>query len=192
VLDQWLAGLSIHLHAEHGAMSRLAGQSTWTSAVTRGAGSDWQGFVRGVLEDFTKSTPGSFIEEKRHSIAWHYRMADLVHGERVASELRMHGRETFAPMGLEVISGKRVVEIRHMGVDKGSVVRRAMAVSGARNVAIAIGDDLTDDDMFGAVPPGGLSVAVGEQPRRAQYRLHDPAAVRRFLELLIRPARASA
>jgi trehalose 6-phosphate synthase/phosphatase len=188
VMDEWFGGAGIHLHAEHGAMSRAAGEASWTTAVTRGAGQDWQSFVRSVLKDFTKNTPGSFIEEKSHSLAWHYRMADPVHGERVANELRLHGRETFAPMGLELIPGKRVIEIRHVGINKGLVVSRTMEHYGPETAAIIIGDDVTDEDMFSAAPPGSLTIAVGDTSSRAQLRLRDPAAVRRFLELLASPA----
>lgn len=187
VLDGWFLGNSIHLHAEHGALSRSAGQKTWTSAVAHG--SDWKGFVRSVLEDFTKNTPGSFIEEKIHSLAWHYRMSDPVHGERAANELKLHARETFAPMGLELVSGKRVIEVRHAGINKGIIVKRTMELHDVNDIAIAIGDDMTDEDMFSAVAPNGISVVVGDQPSKAKFRLRDPAAVRRFLELLVSSAR---
>jgi trehalose 6-phosphate synthase/phosphatase len=186
-LDEWFGRTKVSLHAEHGAESRFADETEWGCAVTRGVGSDWQGFVRAVLEDFTRNTPGSFIEEKAHALAWHYRLCDPLVGERAANELRLHGRETFAPMGLEVVAGKRVLEIRHVGINKGLVVRRVLEQHGRgaeRVFAVAIGDDAVDEDRFAAVGEGGWTIAVGDNPSRAALRLRDPAAVRRFLELL--------
>jgi trehalose 6-phosphate synthase/phosphatase len=49
---------------------------------------------------------------------------------------------------------------------------------------VAIGDDVTDEDMFRAVPEHGVSIAVGSQPTHAQYRLRDSSEVRSFLREL--------
>jgi trehalose 6-phosphate synthase/phosphatase len=184
VLEQWLGALPIALHAEHGAMSRLVGEKEWASAVSHGSANGWQKFVRTILEDYTKNTPGSFIEEKTHSLAWHYRMSDLVHGERMANELRLHGRETFTPMGLELLPGKRMVEVRQMGINKGEIINRVREKDGNQSAVIAIGDDITDEDMFQALPSEAMTIVVGDHPSKAKYRMRDSVDVRRFLELL--------
>jgi trehalose 6-phosphate synthase/phosphatase len=145
-----------------------------------------------VLEEVVRNTPGSFIEEKMHSLAWHYRMADPVHADRTANELRLHGRETFAPLGLELMSGKRVIEIRRVGVNKGAIVNRILEQQGAGIFSVAVGDDTTDEDMFTAVASSGVTVVVGDRPSKAQVRLRDPAEVRRFLELLVHPSQICA
>ncbi|RYZ91255.1 MAG: bifunctional alpha,alpha-trehalose-phosphate synthase (UDP-forming)/trehalose-phosphatase [Proteobacteria bacterium] len=183
-LMEWFGKLPISLHAEHGAMSRNRETDKWTSAVNHNESKDSQSFVRSVLEKFTINTPGSFIEEKAHSIAWHYRMSDPVHGERMANELRLHARETFAPLGLELLAGKKMVEIRHIGINKGTVIRRVLEGVSSQTTVIAIGDDITDEDMFHAVPDTAITIAVGGSPTAAKHRLRDPSDVRLLLELL--------
>lgn len=183
-LNEWFGKLPIFLHAEHGAMSRDRNSDKWTSAVNHSESKNSRLFVKGVLEKFNKNTPGSFIEEKAHSVAWHYRMSDPVHGERMANELRLHARETFAPLGLELLAGKKMVEIRHIGINKGTIVRRVLESKSDETTVIAIGDDVTDEDMFHAVPESAITIAVGSSASTAKNRLRDPSDVRLLLELL--------
>ena len=51
---------------------------------------------------------------------------------------------------------------------------------------IALGDDLTDEDMFAAVEGWGVAVLVGDvaRPTLAGYRLRDPLESARFLQTL--------
>jgi hypothetical protein len=37
---------------------------------------DWKSTVMPILEHFVDRTPGSFVEEKKHGLVWHYRMAE--------------------------------------------------------------------------------------------------------------------
>lgn len=187
VMDTWFAGTNLHLHAEHGALSLIPGTTEWLPAITHPPADDWRTSVRALLDDFARNTPGSFVEEKTYGLAWHYRMSDPQHGERMANELRLHGRETFAPLGLEMITGKCVVEVRHIGVSKGKVVERVLAAASKECHAIAIGDDVTDEEMFAAVPASGTTIVVGDRSSQARHRLRDPAGVRRLLEILARP-----
>jgi trehalose 6-phosphate synthase/phosphatase len=192
VMEAWFGHLRLHLHAEHGAMSKAPSANDWQVSVQRSGASNWQSFVRPVLEEVVRNTPGSFIEEKVHSLAWHYRMADPVHADRTANELRLHGRETFAPLGVELITGKRVIEVRQVGANKGSVIGRVLETIGDSPFAVAIGDDTTDEDMFMAVSGRGIGIVVGDRPSKAEARLRDHAEVRRFLELIAAPGEARA
>jgi trehalose 6-phosphate synthase/phosphatase len=36
---------------------------------------------------------------------------------------------------------------------------------------VAFGDDVTDEDLFGGLPPGAISVAIGPNPVRGNLRL---------------------
>jgi trehalose-phosphatase len=88
--------------------------------------------------------------------------------------------------GFDVLQGKRVVEIRLAGGDKGLAVREVAARRGlSREDAsfVAVGDDVTDEDMFRAIRGLGVGVRVGEddEPTEATRRLRSPAEVRRFL-----------
>lgn len=183
-LSAWFGDLNIHLHAEHGALSKMAGTSDWTATSVHIDRIDWMPFVKQSLEAYCRNTPGSFIEEKQFSIVWHYRMCDPAHAENMSRSLRAHGRESFAPMGLEIVPAKKAVEIKVKGVNKGAIVRQHGRLTADEGFAIAIGDDVTDEDMFKALDHTGLSIAVGAQPSQASYRLRSPADVRLFLECI--------
>ena len=78
-----------------------------------------------------------------------------------------------------------MVELRPNGAHKGHAVADLLAhppFHGRRPVFV--GDDFTDEHAFHAVDShGGFGVLVGSrQPSAARYGLHDPAAVRAWLE----------
>lgn len=41
----------------------------------------WKDDVKEIYEYYTERTPGSFIEEKKYSLTWHYRKADPKFGQ---------------------------------------------------------------------------------------------------------------
>jgi trehalose 6-phosphate synthase/phosphatase len=50
---------------------------------------------------------------------------------------------------------------------------------------LAIGDDRTDEDTFGAMPPEAYTVKVGGSPRsRARYSIASSAEIRQLLHRL--------
>jgi trehalose-6-phosphatase len=50
---------------------------------------------------------------------------------------------------------------------------------------VAIGDDVTDEDMFKHLPPGGIGIHVGVQTSSAQYHLPGHQVVRALLRELV-------
>ena len=69
--------------------------------------------------------------------------------------------------------------------NKGSAVRWMVEQSGNQDAAcIFLGDDVTDEDAFQALPEE-ITVKVGiPQGSNAQYYLYDPGEVRDFLHWL--------
>lgn len=130
---------------------------------------------------------GWLVERKDTSLAVHHRLAPP---DRVAELLpRVHAildASKDLPPGFELLSGKAVLELRPVGIDKGQALRRI--VEGTPGLTpLAVGDDVTDEDAFrAALDLGGTAVLVGEEPRAtaAPYRLADPAAVVTFLDAL--------
>ncbi|HXE81371.1 MAG TPA: bifunctional alpha,alpha-trehalose-phosphate synthase (UDP-forming)/trehalose-phosphatase [Vicinamibacterales bacterium] len=179
-MESWFGSLPIGLWAEHGLWHRLPNQP-WT--MTLDVDQSWIERVRPVLEEFTRSTSGSLIEPKTASFAWHYRMVDPDVGEQRAAELREALREAVGDAPVEILNGSKVIEIRPQGVTKGLVVQRLLSGS-SRCAVVAMGDDRTDEDMFAALPPHGISVHVGPLPSRARVRLTDWRAARDFLRRL--------
>jgi trehalose-phosphatase len=131
--------------------------------------------------------PGSRVEVKPAGIAFHDReVADedlLRWRELVQDLLARHDLE-----GLERLEGKRVLELRPRGQHKGRVLQRLPRKTMVSFDAslVVVGDDRTDEDMFEALGPRGLSVLVSEEdlPTRAVRRLRSPADVAELLERL--------
>ena len=185
-LEQWFGGLHASLWAEHGFWHRRNPSAAWEPAVT--VVPDSMDRVRQILEQFTASTPGSHVEVKSASIAWHYRGAPREFAARQAHELRMLLGDLLSNQPLEVLEGKKVIEVRLRGVGKGVVAQRIEAEIDAGSVIVAIGDDRTDEELFRALSPSSLTVAVGRPWTSAMYRVDDHRAVRRILRSLLAEA----
>ncbi len=177
-LDRWLGDLPLHVHAEHAAFYRPPG-GAW-SPPPAGLGAH-AAPVLAAMRTFAARTPRAFVEEKPVGLAWHYRLADVEQGATAASELRHHLRVLLANAPVEVIAGNKVLEVRPHGVNKRLALDRV--APGA--TLLAFGDDRTDDDLFAALPPRAVGVAVGERPRRAAWRVADVGAVRALLARLV-------
>jgi len=177
-LEAWLGGLPIGLWAEHGLWYRPNQDAPWELTVD--APREWMERVRPLIRQATQGTPGSLVEEKTASFAWHYRMADPDLGERHARELRAQAATALADEPVAVLEGSKVVEIRLRGVSKAIVIPRL--APGA--LLVAFGDDRTDEDMFAALPPDGVAIHVGPLSSGAHFRLKDWRAVRQLLHSL--------
>ncbi|WP_437878491.1 bifunctional alpha,alpha-trehalose-phosphate synthase (UDP-forming)/trehalose-phosphatase [Sorangium sp. So ce513] len=179
-IERWFGALPLHLHAEHGFWSRPKTCDDWVPLESDAAA--WKREVRAVLEDFTRRTPGSFIEEKTVTLAWHYRTVEPeLAGEHVRA-LRARLAERVAASDLELLGGSKVLEIRPRGVHKGRVVPLILDDVSERAEVIAIGDDRTDEDIFAALPPSACTIHVGGNDQSlAAYRLPNPRAVRSLL-----------
>ena len=184
-LERWLGDLPIGLHAEHGVWSRHRRDGAWTSLAL--SDTSWRDSVRRILADFAARTPGTLIEEKTASIAWHYRMAEPDFGAAQANELRLHLTALLSNEPVEILPGNKVIEVRPHGVHKGRVVEPILSSAPPGATVVAMGDDATDEDLFAALPPDALAIHVGRGPTPAPLRIADVRAVRAFLESLLTP-----
>lgn len=123
---------------------------------------------------------GLLLEDKGLTLALHYRMAPQL----AAYVHQIMGRlASSAGQGLELQRGKRVVEIKPAGVDKGTAVAEYLAEPPFRGRrAVFIGDDLNDEHGFAEVNKmDGISIKVGKGNSCARFRLPNVAAVRHWL-----------
>ena len=178
-LDAWFSHLPARLWAEHGFWCREHGAWAAAAKVTPG----WMDRIYPILEQFTASTPGAQIEIKTASLAWHYRGAQREFGARQAHELRMLLGDALSNQPLEVLEGKKVIEVRFRGISKAVVASRTELADGA--TAVAFGDDRTDEDLFRALPADSITISVGQRLAGARYVADDFRAVRRILRALI-------
>jgi trehalose-phosphatase len=175
----------------------------WRSAVARAA--------RRIAPPVAP-VPGVLLEDKGWTLSVHYRLAD----PKVVPRLVESVERVAEPLGLRVMRGKMVVEVRpDVRVDKGTAVlrlanqlgalaRREDDVSGddrdaaagdGNGSAVFVGDDRTDEDAFRALRSRSARVVTvrvthgEEMATAAEFSLEDPAAVRSFLEWLLERAR---
>jgi trehalose 6-phosphate synthase/phosphatase len=182
-LEEWFGRLPIELWAEHGVWCRGKGSTDWHTAFEL-PDTSWLGEAHTLMEDFAAATPGAFVEVKSSSIAWHYRRAARGFGRAQARELRVALSRTLASSPVEILEGKRVLEVRPRGATKAAVVQQLLARDPAPALIVAFGDDRTDEEMFAALPRGAVSIHVGSGASLAQYRVRDPAGARAFLTAL--------
>ena len=176
-LEAWLGALPMGLWAEHGLWHRPNQEASWELTVE--APRDWMERVRPIIRRATQATPGSLVEEKTASFAWHYRTADPDLGERHSRELRAEVATALADEPVEVLEGSKVVEIRLRGVSKALVIPRLAPGT----FVVAVGDDRTDEDMFAALPADGVAIHVGPVVERCALPVEGlasrpPAAAR--------------
>lgn len=182
-LDSWFGQLPIALWAEHGFWYRSRRGEPWAAASSEPRG--WMSRVAHILSQITASTPGSHIEHKTASIAWHYRLAEPRLAARQIRVLRTRLDDELCDEPFNVLEGKRVIEVRLPGVSKALVAERIAEDSSPETSIVAIGDDRTDEELFCALPESSVTVAVGNQASSAKYRVADYRAVRRMLRSIL-------
>jgi len=178
-LERWFSGMPFNLVAEHGASLRRRGQREWADMV-RNITLNWKDELREVLHLHEQSTPGSFVEEKRTSLVWHYRKTDPEFGAWKAHQLVDELGALMANEPVTIRHGRKIVEATAAQISKGAAVRRLIEEK-TYAVVLCAGDDQTDESMFEAETPNLISIKVGREPSRAKYRLRDPAEFRKFL-----------
>lgn len=177
-IDGFLAPLRLTVAGLHGLDLRLRDGHRLTLA---GAGAAL-GRARRDLGDLQRRTPGTLLEDKRLTVALHYRGAP----DAEAAVLALARRLVEGSGGvLQLVPGKMVAELLPAGRDKGRAIADLLdrpACLGRRPVFA--GDDVTDEAGFRAVNArGGVSIRVGTSEREtaAHHQLADVAAVRRWL-----------
>jgi trehalose 6-phosphate synthase/phosphatase len=82
------------------------------------------------------------------------------------------------------LEGNKVLEIKPAGLHKGTAAARWLGTEHP-DFILAMGDDHTDEDLFGVLPPAAYTVKVGSAPRSlARYFIPGPAEVRQLLRKL--------
>ncbi|SDE19234.1 bifunctional alpha,alpha-trehalose-phosphate synthase (UDP-forming)/trehalose-phosphatase [Pedobacter soli] len=183
-LEKWLGHLPIGLIGEHGAKVKSIG-GDWVVAIEDMA-VGWKKKIRLIMEEFVSRTPGSFMEEKDFSLAWHYRRAEVSLGLKRAGELGKRLLEFTAGLSLDVLDGNRVIEVRNHGVNKGRAVEDILKKK-QKSFILCIGDDHTDEDMFRVLAgiEAAFTIKVGNQASLAKYNLHSPYVVSSLLGTII-------
>ncbi len=154
-----------------------------------GALRQWTGLSRRRMQQVerklrrlvSRAWPGVRLEGKGFSVALHHRLG--------AGKLRRLLAETRATVGPGILAlpGRRVIDVRAEGADKGQAVLRWLdrrAPGTPWPEVLYAGDDTTDQDAFRALGRQAVTIAVGRRPQGARFHSAGPAAFARWLERL--------
>ncbi len=189
-LAAWFGDLPIHLCAEHGYFVRDPG-SAWQTVLDVDV--SWVPRIERVLRRVARDVPGTLVERKASSVAWHYRQAEPEYGMWRARELLDTLDQLLAGIPAELLHGHRVIEVRARGVDKGTYVQRLFpSRNAAGHLVLAAGDDVTDIDLYRELPSGSIAIHVGRARPQARgpalrdgYVVSSPKALRAVLRSLV-------
>jgi trehalose 6-phosphate synthase/phosphatase len=176
-LEEWFGNLPVALVAEHGVWLRPKGEP-WR--LFKNLTAEWKERVRPILQVYVDRLPGALVEEKDFSLAWHYRRADPEQSRVRAQELLDTLADYMRNIEVQVVEGRKVIEVRPSGINKGAAAQEWLK-DRAPDFILGIGDDWTDEDLFRALPPDACSVRVGVANTAAHYYLSSHTAVRRLL-----------
>ncbi|SHI98061.1 bifunctional alpha,alpha-trehalose-phosphate synthase (UDP-forming)/trehalose-phosphatase [Pseudozobellia thermophila] len=178
---KWFLPKKYNMIVEHGVwLSRNGEEFKMIENVKK----DWMEKILPVLESFVDRTPGSFIEEKNYSLAWHYRNTDPDFGQKRASELNTVLTSLIGTDDLSVLNGNKVMEIKSSNVNKGRAAMR-MYAEDDYDFVFSIGDDWTDEFMFMELPEDSITVKVGRQKTNARYYVESVKNVRSLLKRFV-------
>jgi trehalose 6-phosphate phosphatase len=177
-IDHFLAPLRLTVAGLHGLELRRHDGSL----VEQGPAGVSLERVREAFRSFTARNPGTLLEDKRLTVALHYRGAPAAADRAMALAERL-AQESDGALRLQ--HGKMVVELLPAGRDKGRAIEELLELPDfAGRAPVFVGDDVTDEAGFRATNRrGGSSVRVGtaDDPTEASWRLADVGALRRWL-----------
>lgn len=165
-LDKWFGDYGFDMAAEHGAFYKENGN--WKTSVRTLFPTDEEIFD--IMQHIVDKTPGSKMEKKKTALVWHYRNCDKWLAELREKQLINALMMPCSRLNLQIMRGNKVVEVKTIGANKGT---EAIRLLGRDNYdfVMALGDDITDDDMFLALPPEAITVKVGSISDHARFSL---------------------
>ncbi len=148
--------------------------------------------IKVELKKNLSGVKGTFVEDKKLSLALHFRLAGKRHLPFIKDAFRKSTILYLAKNKIKISSGKKILEIRPpVHWDKGKIVswllaRQASMLKNNNILPIYIGDDLTDEDAFRELKGKGLAIFVGKPANsKADYYLNNTEEVTEFLRFIV-------
>ncbi|KAL5200987.1 hypothetical protein ABZP36_035341 [Zizania latifolia] len=207
-LSRWFAPCAnLGIAAEHGYFIRWSRDAPWeTKGSTLASAMEWKLAAENVMRHYAEATDGSYIEAKETGMVWRYEDADPRLAALQAKELLDHLAAVLTSEPVAVRSGYQIVEVIPQGVSKAIAAERIVSAmterrGSAPGFILGVGDDRSDEDMFGALAnlckdsKGGkddsfsttitislpaaqvFACTVGNKPSMARYYLNDEEEV---------------
>jgi len=179
-LEKWFANINVGLIAGHGTWlrERIGKWKTVKPLINK-----WKNQIRPLLELYVDRTPSSFIQEKEHSLVWHYIKTNPSFGRTRALELKSSLLHLTSNLDLEVLHGEKVIEIIPTGINKGLSADYWISQKDW-DFILAIGDDWSDEDTFITLPDTAYSIKVGAGTSQSKYNINSSIEVRALLREL--------
>lgn len=177
----WFGSLNISLVAEHGVWIKKKTGTDWE--MMKNLRNDWETSLIPILKDYSDRLPGSFIEEKDFSLALHYRQSDPEQSSMIINEAFEYLISFTANFDVQVMQGNKVIEIRCSGVNKGTAALLWLSKH-TYDFILAIGDDLTDEDLFKVIPQQAFTIKVGLTKSNSKFNVPSYVEVRELLKQL--------
>jgi trehalose 6-phosphate phosphatase len=139
--------------------------------------------ARPLLEASLEGRADIDIEDKRYSLAVHYRRAR----EKPRAREAIHRAVAALPVRMRVIPGKLVVNVVPEAAPSKGDALVALRERSDADIAMYVGDDVTDEDVFRLDQPGRLfTVRVGQsRSSAARYYLRQQSEIDQLLKRLV-------
>ena len=118
VIDEWFRDLELNIIAERGISPKLNGFK-WIYTEEE-IDQSWKPAIRVTLNLYVRWFPGSFIEEKQHTLAWHYSNVEPGTEFKGSQELLDILYHLVHNTLLQVIDGDHVIEIKSSAKKRGN------------------------------------------------------------------------
>lgn len=187
-LERIFEGVPADLAAEHGAMHRLQGLAWEPFAPPIGV--EWRAEAERALSELVAAYPGSWVERKDQSFAWHCRTSLQQPSAEELERIGLKLKSAMKTHPVDVLGGHFVIEVKNALISKGVFLRwylERIRATFKFEELVVFGDDRPDEEMFQvAREHGGSTFHVGDGSLKsgADTRLSAPAEVWRWLERL--------
>jgi trehalose 6-phosphate phosphatase len=146
-----------------------------------------QGAQEGITEAvkwIEKEGLENVFEKKPAGVAFHWRGLNQKDVDRLRDKIQKKWLSTAGNFGLILCEFDGGLELRPAGISKADAVKIIVKETGSNAVLAYVGDDVTDEDAFGALHGSGLSVLVRTTFREtaADIWLTPPKELLAFLE----------
>ena len=179
-LERWFGKMRVNLVAEHGAWIKEI-NDVWRMPVP--LTSEWKNKLLPTMRSYVDKLPGSTLEEKEFTLVWHYRAANPELSSLRAKELADELKNLIVNTDLQVLIGKKTLEVKSVKVDKGTAAQHWIS-NNHYDLILSMGDDRTDEDVFKVLSGNAVSIRIGIAPSRARYYLRSQAEVTQLFEQL--------
>jgi trehalose 6-phosphate phosphatase len=175
-LDDLFVPLKLPCVGGHGVEWRISG----SAPVERRYG-ELSALLKKQVTTGVAVDPRIIVEDKGSSLAVHYRLAPEL-GPLIKNKIAAILDRALLEK-LELLCGKSMIEIKPASFNKGVAVCGLMkSPPFAQRTPVFIGDDITDESVFAALPAlGGVGYSVGREVAGVQGIFGGPQDVRDWL-----------